>query len=113
MGGNQVLSQGHADEIYNKASALRDEITKNFNQDLDSVSLILSPISPAVPPKIGDSLEDPLAMYLSDIYTIGFSLSKLPTFSVPEGTETGIQITAGKAQEELILQFANYLRLLD
>ena len=109
VGGNQVLSQGHADEIYNKAAAIRAQITEGFSEDLSKVDLILSPVTPAPTPKLGESLNDPLAMYLSDIYTIGFSLAELPTLAVPQGTSTGMQITGAKAQEELILQFAKFI----
>ena len=49
-------------------------------------------------------------MYLSDAYTVGFSLGQLPTLTVPQGTSTGLQITAAKNNEELILQFANFLK---
>jgi aspartyl-tRNA(Asn)/glutamyl-tRNA(Gln) amidotransferase subunit A len=48
-------------------------------------------------------------MYLSDIYTIGFSLGEMPTLTSPVGTSTGIQITAAKKQEELLLRFAKLL----
>jgi aspartyl-tRNA(Asn)/glutamyl-tRNA(Gln) amidotransferase subunit A len=106
VGGNQVLSQGHSDEIYLKARTLRDKITTHFEQDFQQVDLILSPVSPTLPPKIGNSLKNPLEMYLSDIYTIGFSLGGLPTLTAPIGTETGIQITGKKKSEELILGFA-------
>ncbi len=109
VGGNQVLSQGHADEIYLKARALRAQIMDHFNKDFKEVSVILSPVSPANPPKIGNSLKDPLAMYLSDIYTIGFSLGELPTLTAPVGTSTGIQITTAKKQDELTLKFAKFL----
>lgn len=109
VGGNQVLSQGHADEIYLKARALRAQIMDHFNKDFKEVSVILSPVSPANPPKIGNSLKDPLAMYLSDIYTIGFSLGELPTLTAPVGTATGIQITTAKKQDELTLKFAKFL----
>ena len=109
VGGNQVLSQGHADEIYLKARALRAQIMDHFNKDFKEVSVILSPVSPASPPKIGNSLKDPLAMYLSDIYTIGFSLGELPTLTAPVGTSTGIQITTAKKQDELTLKFAKFL----
>ncbi len=109
VGGNQVLSQGYADEIYLKAQALRKNIIQLFTQDFKEVSVILSPVSPTLPPKIGNSLKDPLAMYLSDIYTIGFSLGELPTLTTPLGTATGIQITADKKQDELTLKFAKYL----
>ncbi|MBI9041867.1 amidase [Lutibacter sp.] len=110
VGGNQVLSQGFSDEIYLKGLAIRDQISANFTKDFEEVDIILSPVTPSSPPKIGDSLKDPLAMYLSDAYTVGFSLGQLPTLTVPQGTATGLQITAAKNNEELILKFANFLK---
>ena len=110
VGGNQVLSQGFSDEIYLKGLALRDQISENFSKDFKEVDIILSPVTPSTPPKIGDSLKDPLAMYLSDAYTVGFSLGQLPTLTVPQGTSTGLQITAAKNNDELVLKFANFLK---
>jgi aspartyl-tRNA(Asn)/glutamyl-tRNA(Gln) amidotransferase subunit A len=110
VGGNQVLSQGFSDEIYLKGLALRDQISENFSKDFKEVDIILSPVTPGTPPKIGDSLKDPLAMYLSDAYTVGFSLGQLPTLTVPQGTSTGLQITAAKNNDELVMQFANFLK---
>lgn len=110
VGGNQVLSQGFSDEIYLKGLALRDSISANFEKDFKEVDIILSPVTPNSPPKIGDSLKDPHAMYLSDAYTVGFSLGQLPTLTVPQGTETGLQITAAKNNDELVLKFANFLK---
>ena len=110
VGGNQVLSQGFSDEIYLKGLNLRDQISENFEKDFKEVDVILSPVTPNSPPKIGDSLKDPLAMYLSDAYTVGFSLGQLPTFTIPQGTETGLQITAAKNNDELVLKFANFLK---
>ena len=110
VGGNQVLSQGFSDEIYLKGLALRDQISENFSKDFQEVDIILSPVTPNTPPKIGDSLKDPLAMYLSDAYTVGFSLGQLPTLTVPQGTSTGLQITAAKNNDELVLKFANFLK---
>ncbi|HEU4790260.1 MAG TPA: amidase [Flavobacterium sp.] len=112
VGGNQVLSQGFSDEIYLKGLALRDQISENFSKDFEAVDIILSPVTPNTPPKIGDSLKDPLAMYLSDAYTVGFSLGQLPTLTVPQGTSTGLQITAAKNNDELVLKFANFLKEL-
>jgi aspartyl-tRNA(Asn)/glutamyl-tRNA(Gln) amidotransferase subunit A len=109
VGGNQVLSQGFSDEIYLKGLNLRDQIAANFEKDFNEVDIILSPVTPSTPPKIGDSLKDPLSMYLSDAYTVGFSLGQLPTLTVPKGTETGLQITAAKKNDEQVLQFANFL----
>jgi aspartyl-tRNA(Asn)/glutamyl-tRNA(Gln) amidotransferase subunit A len=110
VGGNQVLSQGFSDEIYLKGLNLRDQIVENFEKDFKEVDIILSPVTPNKPPKIGDSLKDPLAMYLSDAYTVGFSLGQLPTLTIPKGTATGLQITAAKNNDELVLKFANFLK---
>ena len=110
VGGNQVLSQGFSDEIYLKGLDLRDEISLKFKEDFEEVDIILSPVTPSAPPKIGESLKDPLAMYLSDAYTVGFSLGQLPTLTVPQGTSTGLQITAAKNNDELVLKFANFLK---
>jgi aspartyl-tRNA(Asn)/glutamyl-tRNA(Gln) amidotransferase subunit A len=109
IGGNQILSHGHAEEIYLKARALRNQIVSSFNQEFREVDIIVSPVSPGTPPKIGSSLDHPLEMYLSDAYTVGFSLGGLPTLTSPVATETGIQITAPKNQEQTILKFAKFL----
>jgi len=109
IGGNQILSHGHSEEIYLKARALRDQITSSFDQEFQDIDMIISPVSPGTPPKIGSSLDRPLEMYLSDAYTVGFSLGGLPTLTSPVGTKTGIQITAPKYQEQTILKFAKFL----
>ena len=109
IGGNQILSHGHSEEIYLKARALREQITDSFARDFSKVDIIVSPVSPGTPPKLGTSLDHPLEMYLSDAYTVGFSLGGLPTLTSPVGTETGIQITAPKNQEQVILKFAKFL----
>jgi len=110
VGGNQVLSQGFSDEIYLKGLNLRDQISESFEKNFKDVAIILSPVTPNTAPKIGDSLKDPLAMYLSDAYTVGFSLGQLPTLTIPQGTETGLQITSAKNNDELVLKFANFLK---
>jgi aspartyl-tRNA(Asn)/glutamyl-tRNA(Gln) amidotransferase subunit A len=110
VGGNQVLSQGFSDEIYLKGLSIRDQIAKSFENDFKEVDIIISPVTPNTPPKIGASLKDPLAMYLSDAYTVGFSLGQLPTLTVPQGTQTGLQVTAAKNNDELVFKFANFLK---
>ena len=109
VGGNQVLSQGFSDEIYLKAQSVRAQISEQFSKDFTTVDMIVSPVTPKNPPKIGESLKDPLAMYLSDAYTVGFSLGGLPTLSIPRGTSTGLQITADKKKDAEVLQFGNFL----
>lgn len=108
IGGNQILSHGHAEEIYLKARSLRAEITRGFERDFSRVDLILSPVSTVPPPRIG-SVTDPLEMYLSDAFTVGFSLGGLPTLTSPAGTETGVQVSAPKTREDEILKFAKFL----
>jgi aspartyl-tRNA(Asn)/glutamyl-tRNA(Gln) amidotransferase subunit A len=112
VGGNQVLSQGFSDEIYFKAQNLRAQISKRFSKDFTVVDMIVSPVTPGNPPKIGNSLKDPLAMYLSDAYTVGFSLGGLPTLTIPKGTSTGLQITADKKKDAEVLQFGIFLNEL-
>jgi aspartyl-tRNA(Asn)/glutamyl-tRNA(Gln) amidotransferase subunit A len=109
VGGNQVLSQGFSDEIYRKAQNLRTQISERFGKDFTAVDMIVSPVTPGKPPKIGESLKDPLAMYLSDAYTVGFSLGGLPTLTIPKGTSTGLQITADKNKDAEVLQFGIFL----
>lgn len=109
VGGNQVLSTGYSEEIYIKARALREKIANHFNDDFEEVAIIISPVSTSLPPQIGGSLKNPHAMYMTDAYTVGFSLGQVPTLTIPVGTEIGLQITANKDKEELILLFASFL----
>ncbi len=110
VGGNQVLSHGYSDAIYIKANKLRSQICDNFKKDFEKVSIIISPVTPSPVPTIGCSLDNPLAMYLSDAYTVGFSLGALPTLSAPYGVESGVQITARHGAESDILEFSSILR---
>lgn len=110
VGGNQVLSQGLSEEIYNKALALRAQISHQFDADFKNVALILSPVTPSPVPVIGDIMDDPMKMYLSDAYTVGFSLGGLPTLTAPLALETGVQITAAKRNEEILFTSANFLK---
>lgn len=109
VGGNQVLSAGHSEEIYLKARSLRSQIMESFDQEFKETDIILSPVAPGMPPKIGENLKEPLSMYLSDAYTVGFSLGGLPTLTAPVGTDIGMQITAAKGKEQTIIEFAHLL----
>ncbi len=108
VGGTQVLSHGYSHGIYTKARFLLREIQKKFQSDFSDVNLIISPVTPNSTPRIGESLKDPLLMYLSDAYTVGFSLGGLPTLTCPFGQ--GVQVTADKNNEALVLKFAHYLK---
>ncbi len=106
IAGNQVLSVGYSDEIYKKALEVRKGIEVKFAKDFNEVDFVLSPTAPILPPTIGESMKEPLAMYLSDMYTVGFSLGGLPTLSAPFEVPNNVQITAAKGKDEDILRFA-------
>ena len=110
IGGNKALSCENLETIYLKAKSIRNAMIDSFNTGFKEVDVILSPVSPTLPPVIGSSLDHPLAMYFSDAFTAGFSLGGLPTLSVPFFTQTGIQIASNKNQEDLILNFAHALK---
>lgn len=91
--GNQVLSQGFLDKYYQKALVARNQLIQKFANDFTKVDIIISPVTPNKVPKIGAVMDDALMMYMSDVYTVGFSLGKLPTLTIPGGLPTGMQIT--------------------
>ena len=83
MLGTYVLSSGYYDAYYNKAQKLKRLIKNQFKAAFAEYDLILSPTSPVLPFKIGEKSEDPLEMYLADIYTININLAGLPCLSMP------------------------------
>jgi aspartyl-tRNA(Asn)/glutamyl-tRNA(Gln) amidotransferase subunit A len=101
--GNFVLSSGYYDAYYLKAQKVRHLIRDEFNKIFEEADLILSPIAPSVAPKLG-SMEDPLEMYKSDMYTIAINLIGLPALSLPimknsQNLPVGLQLI-GKAFDE-------------
>lgn len=84
--GAYVLSSGYYDAYYNKANALRRVITEDFLKAWSEVDFILTPTTPAPAWKLGDKSEDPMAMYLADIFTVTPNLTGLPAISIPSGT---------------------------
>lgn len=83
--GTYVLSAGYYDAYYRRANALRGAILSDFKKAFDSVDAIMMPTSPILPFKIGEKNNDPLAMYLADIFTVSPNLTGLPAISVPAG----------------------------
>ena len=84
-----MLSAGYYDAYYRKAMQVRTLIRKAFGDVLKDADAILGPVSPTPAFKIGEKVDDPLAMYLSDIYTISINLAGLPGMSVPAGFSSG------------------------
>jgi aspartyl-tRNA(Asn)/glutamyl-tRNA(Gln) amidotransferase subunit A len=104
MLGTYALSAGYYDAYYKKALQVRTLIQRDFNEALKTCDVIFTPTSPTPAFKLGEKLDDPLTMYLSDIYTISVNLAGLPGLSVPGGfTQSGLPIglqLIGKAFDE-------------
>ncbi len=83
--GTFVLSSGYYDAYYAKAQKVRALIKKDFDEVFKKVDVILAPVSPTPPFKIGERMADPLQMYLSDIFTIPANLAGLPAITIPPG----------------------------
>ncbi|MCM1246708.1 MAG: Asp-tRNA(Asn)/Glu-tRNA(Gln) amidotransferase subunit GatA [Roseburia sp.] len=111
MLGSFVLSSGYYDAYYLKALRTKALIKKAFDQAFQAYDVILGPASPSTAPKIGESLSDPLKMYLGDIYTISVNLAGLPGISLPCGTDEkglpiGLQLIGDCFQEKNIIRAA-------
>ncbi|MFH2047264.1 MAG: Asp-tRNA(Asn)/Glu-tRNA(Gln) amidotransferase subunit GatA [Pseudomonadota bacterium] len=109
--GTYCLSAGYYDAYYKKASQVRTLITEDFNKAFEICDVILSPVAPTPAFKIGEKSEDPLTMYLSDIFTLSANLSGIPGISVPCGFSSGglpigLQILGKHFNEEVLLKTA-------
>jgi aspartyl-tRNA(Asn)/glutamyl-tRNA(Gln) amidotransferase subunit A len=111
MLGTYVLSAGYYDAYYLKAQKVRALIARDFSEAFKEVDAIVTPVSPFPAFRLGEKLDDPLQMYLSDIYTITGSLAGLPCMSVPcgrtaEGLPVGMQILARHFDEPGMFRLA-------
>jgi len=115
MLGTYVLSEGYFDAYFTKAQQVRRLITQEVNKVLDECDFIILPTSTSVPWKIGEMDEDPVAVYLSDMYTVLANLTGLPAISLPsgnnkEGLPFGIQLMSRKYSEYELLALAKSLK---
>lgn len=106
--GTFVLSSGYYDAYYRKALKVKSVIKKHFDYIFSKYDAILSPNAPTTAPKLGESLSDPLQMYLSDIYTVSVNLAGLPGLSLPcgkdkNGMPIGAQIIGAALSDEKVL----------
>ena len=111
MLGSFVLSSGYYDAYYLKALRTKALIKKAFDEAFSKYDVILSPAAPTTAPKIGESLKDPIKMYLGDIYTISVNLAGLPGMTVPcgkddKGMPIGVQLIGDCFQEKKIIKAA-------
>lgn len=114
MLGTYVLSAGYYDAYYRKAQKVRRLLKNDFDNAFKQVDLILTPTAPSVAFKIGEKTNDPLAMYLEDIYTTSANLVGIPGISIPVGTSSeglpiGMQLMAGQFCEDTLLQFSKLI----
>ncbi len=109
--GTYVLSSGYYDAYYKKAQQVRTLVMNEFNKVFNNYDVILTPTSPTVAFDIGSKINDPLAMYLSDICTVSVNIAGLPGISIPCGVDKngmpiGMQLIGNKFTEETLLNTA-------
>ena len=112
MLGTYVLSAGYYDAYYGKAQAVRTLVCQDFDAAFKEVDLIVTPVTPTPAFKLGEKSEDPLQMYLSDIFTISVNLAGLPAIALPcgfskGGLPIGLQLIGRPFEEETILRAAH------
>ena len=112
MLGTYALSSGYYDAYYGKAQAVRTLICQDFRTAFQDVDLVVTPVTPTPAFRLGEKSEDPLQMYLSDIYTISINLAGLPAISVPcgfskAGLPIGVQLIGRPFEEETLLRAAH------
>jgi len=111
MLGTYALSAGYYEAYYRKAQKVRTLIKQDFQKAFERFDVLITPTSPTVAFKIGEKLDDPLKMYLSDVYTISVNLAGIPAVSVPcgisaEGLPIGLQILGRHFDEATVLRVA-------
>ena len=111
MLGSFVLSSGYYDAYYLKALRVKALIKKAFDEAFAKYDVILGPVAPTTAPKLGESLSDPIKMYLGDIYTISINLAGLPGLSMPCGTDSkglpiGVQLIGDCFKEKNLIRAA-------
>jgi aspartyl-tRNA(Asn)/glutamyl-tRNA(Gln) amidotransferase subunit A len=111
MIGAYALSAGYYDAYYLKAQKVRHLISDDFKKAFEEVDVIMGPTAPSTAFKLGEKADDPVTMYLSDIYTIAVNLAGLPGISVPAGFSesmpVGLQIIGNYFEEARLLNVAH------
>jgi aspartyl-tRNA(Asn)/glutamyl-tRNA(Gln) amidotransferase subunit A len=107
MIGTYVLSAGYYDAYYLRAQKIRNLILRDFTQAFDKVDAILTPTAPSAAFGIGEKMDDPVTMYLNDVFTVPASLAGVPAMSVPaglsaEGLPLGLQVIGRHFDEETV-----------
>ena len=114
MIGTYVLSAGYYDAYYLKAQKVRSLIIQDFNDIFDKVDVLLTPTTPFAAFPIGEKMDDPVQMYINDIFTVPASMAGLPSLSLPgglsdEGLPLGLQLITKAFDEETLFQCGDIL----
>jgi aspartyl-tRNA(Asn)/glutamyl-tRNA(Gln) amidotransferase subunit A len=114
MLGTYVLSSGYYDAYYGKAQRVRTLIRQDFDRVFEQVDVLLTPATPSPPFKLGSKLEDPLEMYLGDIYTVNANLAGIPGLALPIGNHSnglpvGLQLLGRHFDEGSLLRVGDAL----
>lgn len=108
MLGTYALSAGYYDAYYKKAQQVRTLVKQDFDQVFGQVDVLLAPVSPTLPFKVGERADDPMAMYLTDILTVPMNLAGVPSLALPAGfaqnLPVGMQIIGPQFSEQLLFQ---------
>jgi len=116
MLGTYALSSGYYEAYYRRAQRVRTKVIEDFNNAFKKVDIILTPTSPVLPFKIGERIDDPLSMYLVDVYTVSINLAGLPALSMPCGKvgklPLGLQIIGQFFKENQIFEAAAFFEKL-
>lgn len=115
--GTYALSAGYYDQYYAKAQKIRSLVSGNFQRIFNEYDLILAPVTPTLPFKLGENIGNPLHMYLGDLFTVPANLAGLPALSIPcgktsAGLPVGLQVIADKFCETNLLRFGHYFEQL-
>jgi aspartyl-tRNA(Asn)/glutamyl-tRNA(Gln) amidotransferase subunit A len=107
-----VLSAGYYDAYYLKAQQVRTLIRKDYDEAFERVDVVAMPTSPTAAFRIGERVDDPLQMYLADVFTVSANLAGLPAASIPcgftsQGLPIGMQLTGRMFDEAVVLRIAD------
>ena len=114
MLGTFALSAGYSDKYYVKALQVRRLIRNDYDSAFQTVDAILGPTTPTTPFTLGEKINDPVQMYLEDLYTVSANLAGVPAISIPvnphsSGLPIGVQLQAAPLQESKLLRIAHEL----
>ncbi len=116
--GTYTLSAGYYDAYYKKAQQVRTKVIEDYNKIFEKVDLLATPTTPTTAFKLGEKIDDPLAMYMGDILTVSANVAGVPAISIPCGFDKqklpiGLQLTADHFEEMKLLQAAKAYEVLE